>query len=171
VWEVFIPYGPLELQNNLTWVHECGYSPGCLFDIEADPTEHVDLAHDPRHAARALDLAAELAARNQTLFDPDRGTPSIDACLRGIDIGRFYGPFAHVPEGWYTPLPPPSPADHKRDEELRALIDFVNAPTVSQSIINTSFQLVPRVAFNTIFPTLDSCRNITTEDSQDLHGR
>lgn len=89
-----IPYGPPAVQDNLTWVHDCGYAPGCLFNVDVDPTEHHDLAQSPEHAGRAAALAAELAALNATLFTPDRGTPSLEACLRGIDEGRFCAPHA-----------------------------------------------------------------------------
>ena len=54
--------------------------------LEDDPTEHVDLS--PRHADLAYELVAELAKLNATLFEPVRGTPSLEACLRGIDEGQ-----------------------------------------------------------------------------------
>ncbi|EOD10139.1 hypothetical protein EMIHUDRAFT_248505 [Emiliania huxleyi CCMP1516] len=147
ILEVKIPYGPPRVQDSLTWVFDCGYEPGCLFNLEDDPTEHVDLS--PRHADLAYDLAAELAKLNATLFEPVRGTPSLEACLRGIDEGRYYGPWAHVPDGWYTPVPPPSANQRAKDDFLRSM--YVGVPLMS---------------FNIIFPTIDTCRSNKSCDSR-----
>ena len=35
VFDVSIPYGPPKVQDALTWVFECGYEPGCLFNVRA----------------------------------------------------------------------------------------------------------------------------------------
>ena len=100
-----------------------------------DPTEHIDLATSPEHAEIARELAQELAMLNTTLFEPIRGTPSLDACLRGVDIGRFYGPWAHVPDGWYTPLPPSTPAQQAKDDELKTVLTKLNRPLPSMLLI------------------------------------
>jgi hypothetical protein len=161
VFGVPIPYGSPDLQAHITWSHDCGHSPGCLFNLMDDPTEHIDVSSEPQHAPIAWKLAASLATLNATLFEPDRGTPSVEACLRGIEIGRFYGPFMHVPEGWYTPRPPPPPAQRRRDRELRAALELINRPVEAAAAVDAAKLLVPRVAFDGIFPTLDSCRNAT----------
>lgn len=101
--------------------------------LEDDPTEHVDLS--PRHADLAYELAAELAKLNATLFEPVRGTPSLEACLRGIDEGRYYGPWAHVPDGWYTPVPPPSANQRAKDDFLRSTLTHLNKPLPSQLLV------------------------------------
>ena len=109
--------------------------------LEDDPTEHVDLS--PRHADLAYDLAAELAKLNATLFEPVRGTPSLEACLRGIDEGRYYGPWAHVPDGWYTPVPPPSANQRAKDDFLRSTLAHLNKPLCRRSS-SSSARLRPR---------------------------
>eukprot|EP00322_Chrysochromulina_rotalis_P022631 CAMPEP_0115845690 /NCGR_PEP_ID=MMETSP0287-20121206/9485_1 /TAXON_ID=412157 /ORGANISM="Chrysochromulina rotalis, Strain UIO044" /LENGTH=644 /DNA_ID=CAMNT_0003299477 /DNA_START=71 /DNA_END=2005 /DNA_ORIENTATION=- len=158
VFDVPIPYGPPKVQDSLTWVFECGYEPGCLFNLVDDPTEHVDLASSPEHAEIARELADELAVLNSTLFEPTRGTPSLDSCLRGIDIGRFYGPWAHVPDGWYTPLPPSTPTQQAKDDELKAVLTKLNQPLPSAVLIKSMHLTVPLVSFKVIFPTIDTCR-------------
>jgi len=111
----------------------------------------------PRHWRRSL------RRLNATLFTPDRGTPSLEACLRGIDEGRFYGPWREVPAGWYTPLPPPSAEQQAEDKELRALLTALNEPLETALVIKSMAKVVPYIAFNSIFPTLDACRNASSE--------
>jgi hypothetical protein len=41
---------------------------GCLFNLDLDPTEHVDLAANPRYAATLRLLQAELTAAAGTYF-------------------------------------------------------------------------------------------------------
>jgi hypothetical protein len=59
-------------------VPEAGSAP-CLFDIEADPTEHTDLARDPTHAATLARLTAALAAARASQFQTD-SIPGYDNC-------------------------------------------------------------------------------------------
>jgi len=155
VFNVRIPYGPPSLHDNVTWMFDCGYEPGCLFNLEEDPFEREDLAHSPTHSTIAFGLMLDLVELNRTLFKPDRGMPTVEACLQGVANGRFYGPFAHVPEGWYSPSPPPSRADLRLIHALR----FVNRKKISSAIVNSMYALLPKIAFGQVFPTLDQCCN------------
>lgn len=76
----------------LTWKYDCGS--GCLYDIEADPTEHVNLASSqPELLANLTQRLAELNQGNQF---PNRGKPTLRACERAVLNGGYYGPFEHL---------------------------------------------------------------------------
>jgi len=68
---------------------------GCLFNLTADPTEHVDLAE------AMPDVAAQLFARlhsvSATYFDPDRGSVQQAGCrqMEGPNRG-FFGPWLEL---------------------------------------------------------------------------
>lgn len=118
-----------------TWSFDCGYDPGCLFNVEEDPTEHQNLASDPAFANVARKLSDALAKMNGTIFSPDRGTPQESACLRSIEIGGFLGPFMSVPDGWYTPPKrPPSMKERLKNELLKLELAEVNKPGVEEEI-------------------------------------
>eukprot|EP00439_Symbiodinium_sp_Y106_P081783 s24_g20.t3 len=53
-----------------TWTIDCGA--GCLVNVEEDPTEHVNLAHDPKHAGTLKALQETLEALNKDLFNPGK---------------------------------------------------------------------------------------------------
>ena len=46
---------------------ECGL-PGCLFNLDKDPTEHVDLASDTAHAAVLSHMTSRASAHDATFF-------------------------------------------------------------------------------------------------------
>jgi hypothetical protein len=65
---------------------------GCLFNILADPTEHVDLA--AAMPAKVAELRARIAELNATIFLPDRGTDDGAGCAAALSWGRgFWVPF------------------------------------------------------------------------------
>ena len=73
---------------------DCG-SAGCLYDVAADPTEHVEIgAANPGVVARLRDM---LLAAATTTFAPSRGVPIQAACdtARTVYHGH-YGPFIQV---------------------------------------------------------------------------
>jgi len=74
--------------------YDCG-SKGCLFNIIDDPTEHEDIVtKEPEIAEKML---ARLNELNKTIFNPDRGEPTIAACAQAVLNGGFYGPFVKLP--------------------------------------------------------------------------
>lgn len=79
-----IPQSPL---RSMTF---CGH--GCLYDVDADPYEKIDLAK--QHPAVLAQMKARLGELNKALFLPDRGTPDKAACPRW---NGFYGPFFDFP--------------------------------------------------------------------------
>jgi len=63
-----------------------------LFDILADPTESRDVANqNPEVVSKLLSRLQQL---NKGIFNPDRGTPELEACYDLQKIG-YYQPFAH----------------------------------------------------------------------------
>jgi len=76
-----------------------GTAGGCLFDLLADPTEHVDVAAKPEHAALVQQLKQRMAAEDKTVFKPLR-PPNPAACEAALgqyydaskEVG-FWGPF------------------------------------------------------------------------------
>lgn len=77
--------------HRLTWTHDCGEG-GCLVNLEADPTEHDDLAQsaDPAVVAVLAELRADLARLNKGIFRPDRGEDSIASCRVALENGGYY---------------------------------------------------------------------------------
>jgi len=108
------------------WAEDCG-DRGCLFNVEADPNEHVDLSEDPEHQETLEKLQTTLAELNKGLFLPFRGGMVVEACHAALDNGGFYGPFVDT-EGFYTH--PPTEED---EEKLlaRQELNFMNQPAVS----------------------------------------
>jgi arylsulfatase I/J len=77
--------------NIMGWEYDCDKAGGCLYDIFADETEHVNLAQSK--PAVLANLTARLAVLNQGIFTPDRGSPDRAACKAAQANGGFYGPF------------------------------------------------------------------------------
>ena len=81
---------------------------GCLFNLTADPTEHVDIAQMPANAALLAKLQARALYFDNTYFQSHgSGTKKDPAATRAaIDkYHGFWGPW--MPPG---PVPAPSPA-------------------------------------------------------------
>merc|ERR1719510_576199 len=81
-------------------VGECGVG-GCLFRIDQDPSEHVDLVDT--ELTRAAEMLAIIQKLNATTFSPDRGPGEgnvdavDDACKAAADVyGGFWGPFVEA---------------------------------------------------------------------------
>jgi arylsulfatase I/J len=82
--------------------YDCGLPPdgGCLFDLESDPTEHVDVASaNPSVRDRLIDM---LLSANKTIYSPNRGKSNPLACETAttkyhFESGDFWGPFLDLP--------------------------------------------------------------------------
>jgi choline-sulfatase len=86
------------------YVHYVGY-PAQLFDLEADPLEQADLAHDPGNA----DILARLDAALREVLDPlavDTHAKSDQTHL----VDSYGGPEAVVARGTFTNSPAPGEA-------------------------------------------------------------
>lgn len=129
-----------EDQEKLTWVHDC--QEGCLFNVEADPTEHLDLASDPAHAQILADMRAELRRLNAGNFKPARGTPSVEACEAGIANGGFFGPFIDSKD-WYSPVPPRTPVERLKAVALQETIRVLNQEMIEKGVTKVAQQVMP----------------------------
>ena len=94
--------------NNTAAVKLKDCADGCLFNLNLDPTEHDDLAADPRYAATLKLLQAELTAAAGTTFQ----SPGSEASDHNADLwakahAGFWGPWLAGP---YVPPPPAPPA-------------------------------------------------------------
>ena len=73
---------------------ECG-NKGCLYDIKNDPEELYDLASTRRPILR--EMRTKLQSYQGTLFDPDRGSVSSEACVAAQGVYKgFWGPFVDL---------------------------------------------------------------------------
>jgi hypothetical protein len=69
-------------------------SSGCLYNLDADPNEHNDVAADPANAALVAELFAMLQTHNSTTFTPNRGPVDPKACAAAVGVyGGFWGPW------------------------------------------------------------------------------
>jgi len=85
---------PKSLADLGHWVLDCDeYRFGCLFDIFSDPTEHNNLAHDPRYDSVRKDLYHQLLEFRKTNFNPGRGHENYLACVAGFYHDGYLGPF------------------------------------------------------------------------------
>jgi arylsulfatase I/J len=80
-----------ELDRHL-WAEDC--EDGCLFDVQSDPNETNDLKD--ALGDKFEELKNLLTEANKDLFTPDRGEEVVEACLHGMDIGGYYGPFVDI---------------------------------------------------------------------------
>lgn len=92
---------PRKKVDALMDIEHCGT--GKLFNIEEDPSELKDLSNDPSYANILQMLQADLAKFNKELFDPDRGSPKMEACWNAMEVGGFYGPYVDA-SGFYSPV-------------------------------------------------------------------
>lgn len=143
-----------EMQDKITWVEDC--KDGCLFNVEEDPTEHVNLAADAGHADILNKLKADLEELNKGIFRPLRGVvASVEACENGVAIGGYYGPFKDV-EGWYSPVPPKTPGQAQMEAMLLKGIHAVNKQIVEQGLAEAVKSYAPSIRQRWM-SSLDKC--------------
>ena len=101
-------FGGQYAPNNTKAVNLPACVSGCLFNLDLDPTEHVDLSTDPRYAATLAALQAELQNASVTYYQsPGSEAASHNATLWAEAHGGFWGPWRTTP---YPVTPPPTPA-------------------------------------------------------------
>jgi len=154
VFNVAVKLGKAEEeQERITWVHDC--HAGCLFNLEADPTEHLDLASDPAYAPILAKMGAELSRLNTGNFEPGRGTPSFAACEAGIANGGFFGPFVDSKD-WYSPVPERTPMEHLKAMALQESLRLLNHEMIEKGVVEVAQRVLPR--FQTPWTkSLDKC--------------
>ena len=89
-----LPRSPL-LVSRSTFSVSSELHAGCLFDIIADPTEHVDLAEQmPEVVDR---MHARMVALQPTVYDPDRGPIDMDGACAALGRNRgFWTPWLNL---------------------------------------------------------------------------
>ena len=71
-------------------IHSCGDA-GCMFNVAADPGEHVDLAST--EPTKLQELQGLLAEARKSVFNPDRGDPGTKPCDAAIAAGGYWAPY------------------------------------------------------------------------------
>lgn len=84
-----VGYGFQAFLNFLTPGRNC--MKGCLYDIQGDPTESNDVAQDNPELLQ--NMTRKLSQLNQGIFNPNRGSPDLNACYKMQQTG-YYAPFA-----------------------------------------------------------------------------
>jgi len=127
--------------NEMLWNHDC--KNGCLFNLEQDPTEHVDLAlqSNPAVQAKLRELQELLVELNKSMFVPYRGEMSSAACEVGVKIGNYYGPFVDTDSYYTGPFPQKSPEQHLKDAVYMGEVEAVSIPSVRQGAVG-AMQLI-----------------------------
>ena len=64
---------------------------GCLFDVEHDPGEHVDLA--AAYPDVVNQMVRTMEEMEKTVYLPDRGSDTGQACAKSKEYGGYFGPF------------------------------------------------------------------------------
>jgi len=138
-------------EDRMLWLRDAGA--GELYDVAADPTEHVELG--AAQPALLAELQSLLAKRNLENFDPDRGAESIAACYEGLRNGGYYGPFVDVGD-YYSPVPPPTPAQKAAQEKFNATIQRQNRPAEKAAIV-AAVRAVVTDADGAFWKKIDQC--------------
>ncbi|CAK9065036.1 Arylsulfatase B (ASB) (N-acetylgalactosamine-4-sulfatase) (G4S) [Durusdinium trenchii] len=146
-----------------TWSFDC--EAGCLMNVRDDPTEHKDLAKDPKYAAILTQMQETPGERryvfwkgfvrwggeeetlkkmNQELFTPDRGIDRVEACDVAIEQDRTFGPFVDV-EGFYSPNPKSKDlAQNFEDQMLSATLHALNESELKSFFVASLKKEVPK---------------------------
>ena len=130
--------------------------------VETDPGEHFDVAKDEPAIRQAL--LNELLGLNTTIFNPFRGHPTYKSCVTAADNGGFYGPFAYLPDDYYTPRPPLLPQQQMEMESLKQSLkafdneDVRKAMAMFAKIYGRSEQAVENM--HTVDACLDTSGNV-----------
>jgi len=124
---------PQKTVDTLMDIEHCGS--GKLFNVEEDPTEQKDLSSDPSHAGILAELQADLRNFNSGIFDPNRGSPVMEACWAAMKVGGFYGPFVDV-DGFYSPvhLTPKQIEDNRIAKQDLEYVEHVLLPNRTKQI-------------------------------------
>eukprot|EP00038_Savillea_parva_P001046 m.100915 g.100915 ORF g.100915 m.100915 type:complete len:619 (+) comp10367_c0_seq1:74-1930(+) len=85
--------------NHSHWDVTADCTSGCLYNLTADPTEHVDIAS--KHPEIVATLRKQLDTANATVFSPNRGQPDTKlACSVALShYHGFWGPFLNLSQG------------------------------------------------------------------------
>ena len=88
---------------------------GCLYNLDADPTEHTNLGGSTAYSAIATELFAMLQRHNGTTFSPNRGEVDPKACAAAA------GTAATKEDGLRLRLPkrPTGPANESSEDTTR----------------------------------------------------
>eukprot|EP00439_Symbiodinium_sp_Y106_P025968 s1889_g3.t1 len=130
---VFLPEFSDESKDGQTWTVDCGE--GCLFNVRDDPKELVDLAKDPDYNSIFQQMHGTLLLRNMDIFDPERGSPTVEACIVAIEHGRTLGPFLDIAE-FYSPTPARSPDQQAEDAVLSSTLRIMNMDKNKLRLVN-----------------------------------
>ena len=122
-----------EEQDRQTWTMDCGT--GCLVNVMDDPTEHVNLASDPKYASILSKMQEILKEMNKDLFNPDRGIDRVEACDVAIQQDRTFGPFVSA-QHFYSPAPEKSYAQQLKDGVLSATLHTLNSDKVKPGFVS-----------------------------------
>eukprot|EP00929_Paragymnodinium_shiwhaense_P063511 TRINITY_DN3171_c0_g1_i1.p1 TRINITY_DN3171_c0_g1~~TRINITY_DN3171_c0_g1_i1.p1 ORF type:complete len:758 (+),score=208.06 TRINITY_DN3171_c0_g1_i1:112-2274(+) len=126
----------------ISWEGDCGEA-GCLFNVEEDPSEHNNLAADPKYADKLKEMHGILAKENAGIFQPYRGEMTVAACDMFIEQGGYLGPFMHAEDFYKGAKPDPPAVGHLAMK--KRLIHILNKPVVVECIQSFSQAVVPRV--------------------------
>ena len=152
--------------SSVNYQHNCTH--GCLFDLIADPTEHVDLAFDPGHA----DVHARMLARAEyfdgTVFQSEGGAITKDdpaAKAKAEANGGFWGP-------WQPNKPlPPSPTPGPTPPPGPSFTLHWDAPADEHTANPTHECLVLSCVYKGCVAEMGECGNKTTQWVADGVGR
>eukprot|EP00928_Gymnodinium_smaydae_P005003 TRINITY_DN1171_c0_g4_i1.p1 TRINITY_DN1171_c0_g4~~TRINITY_DN1171_c0_g4_i1.p1 ORF type:complete len:696 (-),score=92.99 TRINITY_DN1171_c0_g4_i1:159-2246(-) len=103
----FVDVGVFEYKpdfgDEMYWRGDC--QTGCLYDLENDPSESIDLSMDPAYKGKLEYMINYLSAQNHSLFMPERGETHYETCESVmLNGGGHFGPFAFA-DGYYTDKP------------------------------------------------------------------
>ena len=126
-------YRDTQEEHEMLWTTNC--STGCLFNIESDPNEHIDLTNTmPEKADEMMRLLQNL---NKDLFKPNRGELSYTACEWSAKNGGYVGPFIDADAYYTNPVPIP------RMNETLAVLKIANKPLIQKLVVGIAQHTLP----------------------------
>ena len=126
--------------------------------VEADPSEHINEVGNKEYRHIHMELMNALAMANMSIFDPNRGQPTSEACDVAIDQGGFYGPFSDLPDNYYTPRDPAPDRDQKMAEaSLKLQLKTYDDPEVREDLKKIADGYGESEVAHIAMTTIDNC--------------
>jgi len=158
IFDDVIPWShDIEELNTHLWAEDCGFEPGCLFNVDEDPNERNDLADADEFKEIGSELKKLLEEANKSNFNPNRGKSSEEGCNTALKNGGYLGPFIEI-ENYYTgPFRQFTEQKEKLVEPFSDLLDIVNSRIGEAVVEEVTKAIYPDVIRPKLVESFDYC--------------
>ena len=161
IFDDIIPWShDIDEINEHLWAEDCGYNPGCIFDLSTDPEERINLSlndEEGKYADIGSDLKTLLEEANKSLFLPIRGKSSAEACKNSMKNGGFLGPFIDSEDYYTGPFREFSPLQKRLEEPFETLLNIVDSRIGEKTVEAVTKAIYPKVIRPPLVSSFDQC--------------